>query len=170
MRLATPPQATAPVPPPSPVIGKNDAGETAVHTGDGKTCRLRDARRVIRVDKDGRVTTQGGGADLTDVPDVSSINCKEGDDGRPVIQDDKTGRRRIIICRNRAQRLASEGAVVAANAQDLARGSLAHALTSLRLSRPSIATNPNLTDAQRRSALAGIDQAIAELAADNAAN
>ena len=166
-------QATAsvpPAPPAAPAIAKNDAGETVIHTSDSKTYRLRDARRVIRVDKDGRVTTQGGSADLTDVPDVSSLNCKDGDDGRPAMEDHKNGQRRIVICRNRAQRLASDAAAAAGNATEVARGAMTNALTSLRLARASVASERDLTDDQRRSALAEIDQAITEMTAEIASN
>ncbi len=106
-------------------------------------------------------------AALRDLPDISSRVCHDSE-GRATdhVIHSKDGKRRIVICTNRIERLAN-----AAVAKAHADGAWAHAfdrrggataIEGLQRARSSVEKSGTLTDAQRSAALAGIDQAIRE--------
>ena len=113
-------------------------------------------------------------ASLKNLPEITSRDCRDGE-GRGdenVIHDSDGKKRRTIICTNR---IAQMSANAAASADALARTRVhmmqfassqdSYALQSLRRARNSIASNSAMSDAQRASALSGIDQAIREMEA-----
>lgn len=156
------PPAVAPVAPPAPgtVDGTEDIGTV---TANGGVIR----KRVIRV--------RGGGERVDDtpgVPEVSSINCDSDGKGtlhaeEMVVTKTAGGRKMIVICSDRVAKAAAEGArmgvEMAANGAEIERNAMATARDSLRTARAAIESERNLNDAQRREALAGLDQAQAEI-------
>ena len=104
--------------------------------------------------------------ELKNMPEVSSANCPGGDAKQMVITEKRGGKQRIIICTNRIEQAASEGARVAANSKDIERNALQSALSGLRAARSSIEANRDMSDVQRAAALKGIDEGMAEVAAD----
>ncbi|WP_425229385.1 M56 family metallopeptidase [Sphingomonas sp.] len=99
------------------------------------------------------------------IPEVSSANCRDA--GPMVETSEHRGRQRIVICRNRVERQAREGAELAANADTIERQARASALAGVERARVSIEADRNLTAEQKREALAGLDEALAELRSDH---
>lgn len=106
------------------------------------------------------------------VPDVRSMRCPGDDASQPTVWHQGQGdRQRIVICTNRieamtrnAQQMAQVTMVNAGAIEQQARIS---ARAGLSVARTAIARDRNLTDDQRRQALAGVAQAEAELASAN---
>lgn len=124
------------------------------------------------------------------VPNVSQRVCRdnEGAPGSMTVNGEKDGRKFVIVCSNRidavgrdagrraafaernarfmekhAEAMAANAEKMAENAERMGLNSTAIARSSLTSARATIAADRNLTDDQRREALAGIDQAMAEL-------
>ncbi|CAN5243830.1 hypothetical protein BH10PSE14_BH10PSE14_11660 [soil metagenome] len=137
-----------PVPPVPPVPG--------MHT--------RTMTRIIRRDRDGHVVTEDFSGTM---PKISSADCAGPDTARPsVIREEKDGKRIIIICHNRIERIARDGAAMAARSGDIARNAHAHALAGLRSARATVAGNAAMAAEARSQALKGIDEAISEIESD----
>lgn len=162
---ANPPPAV-PLPPQRPDL-KTMPGATL--SADGKSWK---------VWTDG---TDGPRFTMVTPPDITSRACVDGPDGGPrqfVLQREGKDRHVTIICRNRIDAAAREGArrgqELAQNAEfraDIARRQARNgrvtAFASIRTARASIAADRNLTDDQRREALAGLADAEAELRSSN---
>lgn len=167
------PQMRAPVPPVPPVPGglarpvpavPNVSNVVVVTSPDGKSV----SRHVVRTGPGGFAYANGSGAL------VSSGKCA-GDNDREFIRNEtKDGKTRMVICEDRIERFAEGQARMAESqaklaaiqvrlASDQARRSKRTALMSLNASRSSITRARGLSDAQRAQALAGIDQARADL-------
>lgn len=127
-------------------------------------------------DRDGKVivsAARGGTRVVQTGPDrfavatanvrVVSGDCGPGNPREFVRKDDKNGVARMVICDGRIERFVAEQAKFA---EAHAKASKRMALSSLIASRGSIAATRGLTDAQRAEALAGIDEARAELEAE----
>lgn len=151
-----PPAPPIPPVPPTPVPGGASDTVTTTTT-DGKTTRT----RVIRM-KNGERSV-----DLSGIPEVSERNCTE--DGAPsevVINRREGGKQRIIICTNRIEKLAADGAATAANSKDIERNALTAALSGLRSARDGMLAGRGMDDAGNRQAIPAIEEAIAEVEAD----
>lgn len=161
----------APPAPPAPAIDKNKRvivirnsgdGHGGVHVipDDGKGVRV---MRFVHRDKDGKVTTEDFQG-MADIPEVSSLDCddKQGDPKQMVWHGDKGGKKIIVICKNRIERVAAEGARVAANSKDIERHAYMSALAGLRSARS------NMSGKNNAEAVKAIDEAIAEVEADMA--
>ncbi|MDQ2892067.1 MAG: hypothetical protein M3R64_03105, partial [Pseudomonadota bacterium] len=144
--------------------------------------------RVIirRVDNDGKVTTTPSdrGADsamsdadadamvaraLAQALEVSERTCPNsavGDERRLVLHAEKGTKKIMVICTNRIEAVAANAARTQANAADIQRHAMQTALASIDTARASITADRNLTEAQRKKALAGLDQAVAEMRAE----
>lgn len=153
-----PPLPAAPV----PLSSEEAVDTTTVTTDDGNPVR----KRVIRTSRSGRI------AAAPDIPDISARDCewgRDGDDKQFVIRSKKGDKQVTIICSNRIAKAAAEGArmgvEMAANGAEIERNAMATARDSLRTARAAIESERNLNGAQRREALAGLDQAQAEIAA-----
>ncbi len=149
----TPPDMAAiapvpPVPPVPPMPGMHSRSEV----------------RIIRRDHDGHVMTENF---MGNIPEISSANCDGPDTARPpVMHKDKGGKRIIIICHNRIERMAHDGAAMAARSPDIERRAYTHALEGLRDARSRIAGKTSMSSEARDRALQGIDEAIREVEGD----
>jgi bla regulator protein BlaR1 len=120
--------------------------------------------RIIRRDRDGHIMTENFTGDM---PEISSANCEGPDTARPpVMHQDKGGKRVIIICHNRIERMAHDGAAMAARSPDIERRAYTHALEGLRDARTRIAGKISMSAEARTQALQGIDEAIHEVEGD----
>lgn len=137
---------------------------------DGKDHRK--VVRVIRRDKDGKVTLENlsgmeNMSGIETIPEVRSARCSsEGDPRQMVLHREKDGKKLIVICSNRIEKVAAEGAAIAANSKDIERKAYAGALAGLRAAREKMLRSPEMGAEARAQALAGIDTAIAEIQAD----
>ncbi|AOW25195.1 hypothetical protein AVM11_06735 [Sphingomonas melonis TY] len=140
------------------------------------------ARRiVINTMQDGKVATFTSNADghfddaaiermaadaRSRAPEVSSRNCADGRDGGPrqlVVHTTRAGKRAMIVCTNRIEAAATAGAMASAHAAVVKRDALQTALSSVMVTRASIANNASIPPADRASALKDIDDALVEL-------
>ena len=114
-------------------------------------------------DKDGKRTWV-----MPDVPEITSIRCPGDDAARPIVENsNKDGKHRIVICTNRIDAMARNAERQALNGVRLERHALMSARAGLAMARSAIERDHNLTDEQRRDALAGIAQAEAEVRESN---
>ena len=72
----------------------------------------------------------------------------------------------IVICANRIEKVAAEGAAMAANSKDIERNAYVHALAGLRGARERMLASTDMSADERKHALEGIDTAIRELEGD----
>ena len=112
--------------------------------------------------------------EFAQVPDVRHQRCG-GDEDQPVVMNQqRNGRQRIIICTNRIDAMARNAARSAVNAQQIAARAEMSAFqarmtarASLMSARAAIQRDRNLSEEQRREALEGLSEAEADLAADH---
>lgn len=125
-----------------------------------------DVRVMVR-----SVRTENGKDGLTrawvvNMPEISSINCP-GDATGPVVENSvKGGKQRIVVCTNRIEPMTRDAERIAANSGEIERSARMTARSSLGVARAAIERDRNLSDSQRREALAGIADAEAELKDD----
>ncbi len=103
---------------------------------------------------------------MTDVPDVRSLRCDDGapgSDKKVTINEVKDGKRRIIICTNRIERLASAAKIREIDSRDIERKAYRSALDGLRGARARMSAKGG---AGQNEAVKAIDEAIAEVEAD----
>jgi hypothetical protein len=158
----TPPDAPVPPAPPTPPETAADDDVSTTVTRDGRHIR----KHVVRI-RDGKLVDDR--VVLADVPEIDERTCRAGKDGsdKQLVLHSREGKKRVmIICTNRIERVAAEGAAIAANSKDIERHALESALAGLRSAHASIAANHALTGAERARALAGIQEGLAELQAD----
>ena len=142
MRAPLPPvPPVPPVPAVSTITGPD--GQMIITTGSGKT----QIKRVVRTGP-GRYAYATGSA-----VEVVEGDCGPGNPREFVRRSEKKGEARMVICTKRIEAFAS----------DQARMGKRTALSSLIASRAAIQANRGLSDAQRAQALAGIDEARADL-------
>ncbi len=156
--------AAAPVPPapPAPPAPAADAeGPTIerkvvlINRDDGKA----DRRMRIITEVDREVDRA-----LANAPEVIDGSCDagQGSDKEMVLHDQVNGKRRFIICRNRIEKIAREGAAVAANSANIERQAYRSALDGLRKARAGMTAKGSSS----AEALKAIDEAIAEVESD----
>lgn len=163
-------------PPPVPPVPAAPAATPAIPAPPAPPAIARDAdgkpvKRVVvrRRDKDGKEWSWSSDAQaaLAAAPDVSERTCHDGADGGPkqfVIHTTGTGgKRAMIICTNRVETAAREGAEVAANSAEIQRNAMASAMAGLDSARATIAANRDMAEKDRTEALAAIEQARAEV-------
>ncbi|MDE0880077.1 MAG: hypothetical protein OSB00_15680 [Sphingomonas bacterium] len=163
--------------PPAPPAPATDAPEAKI-------------RHVVvkRIDKNGKVTTKtsesiDGLSDpeteamvkraLANTPDVRERNCTDADGGtdRQVTINRQEGDKRfMIICTNRVEKIAADAAKTAAQSAVVQKSAMNAAMAGIVAARQSILAERNLTEAQRREALKGLDEAIVEMRAEQAKN
>ena len=103
---------------------------------------------------------------VRNVPQISEASCGAGT--KTVEVTERAGRAsRMVICTDRIERITAEATERAMRSEKLARVSARAGLAS---ARAAIAANLEMTQAQRDSALAGIDAAEAELRTKNLSN
>lgn len=116
--------------------------------------------------------------EMGDLPVITSMRCeKDGKGGdKPVVHESKDGKHKVtIICTDRIERLAEfqakraefDAKRVEFDAKRMAlihkSAGISHAMAGLQMARRSIEAQSSLSADQRAKALAGIDEAIAEL-------
>lgn len=149
-----------PVPPVPPVMVRREH-----HVWISKDKYGRTIRRVHGL-PDGRHF------DPSTLPEISSRECGGGD--RPMVRNERRdGKRLMIICTDRIERMAEQSArhaeraaEIAANSRDVERNALRSALAGLRGARAAIESNPQLTPEQKREALNGIDHGERQIRED----
>lgn len=141
-RITVAPAPPAPPMPPRP--GEQIASVTNSH------------QRIVVRDGAGNSTSY-----VVDYPEVRNMNC--AGNGPATMSEGSDGHRAVIICSNRIDAMVDRAQQQAGLSERHAR---AQARASLGLARSAIERDRNLTDDQRREALAGVAQAEAELRAD----
>jgi bla regulator protein BlaR1 len=158
---AVPPMPPAPsVPPVTPVPPMPDV--PPVSARDVQATHDNTRTRIVRIEKGDRIV-------MPAIPEISERPCADGRDGdaKQFVVNRKDGDKRImIICSNRIEKAAAEGAEMAANSKDIQRSALRSAMSGLRSARAGIAGNMSMSAEARAEALAGIDKGIAEVEAD----
>ena len=153
-----PPQASVPAldpVPPVPPVAPVPPAKPATGASGART-------HVMQIRNGNRVTIAGA-------PEVNERVCTDGRDGdaRQFVINRQDGDKRImIICSNRIEKAAAEGAEIAANSKDIERSALRSAISGLRSARAGIAGNMSMSAEVRAQALAGIDEGIAEVESD----
>ena len=135
---------------------------------DGKTVH-RKVVRIIRRDKDGKITREdyAGMPPIPEIPEISSRNCPgDGEHHQMVLNEKRDGKRVMIICTNRIERVAREGAAVAANAKDIERNAYRSALAGLRSAQERMRSDTRMGEEARKEAVLAIDQSIKEIEED----
>ena len=168
-----PPAGAAPPAPPAPPaalppLGSDVDSDTTTVSPDGKTVH-RKVIRIIRRDKDGKVTTEdfAGVPPTPEIPEISSNNCPDdGERHQMVLNEKRDGKRVIIICTNRIERMAREGAAMAANAKDIERNAYRSALAGLRSAQERMRADTRMGEDARKEAIQAIDQSIKEIEED----
>ncbi|MDG2534836.1 M56 family metallopeptidase [Sphingomonas sp. HITSZ_GF] len=98
------------------------------------------------------------------VPEVKNGKCP-GDADKPVVENfERDGKKVMIICSNRIEKITVNAKKVAMEAK---RAGLKSAMVGLRIARRSIENQADLNPEQRAKALKGIDEAIAEVEKDD---
>lgn len=102
------------------------------------------------------------------IPEVRSMKCSDSPDGKPVVErSEKDGRKMMVICSNRIERIAINAGRVAIESKAFGMRSAA---MGLRQARMAIERQSNLSAEQRAKALKGIDEAIAEVEREATSN
>jgi beta-lactamase regulating signal transducer with metallopeptidase domain len=168
----------APPPPPEPAA-------VVVHDAPDAPDAPKVVRRVYRVedgkgDKDGKherhvvIMRDGAGHDMPGMPDMAEIdamipdiqsgNCHDvGGDRKEmvIVHPGHDGqKRKMVICVDRIQEVASQGAEMARHSRGMAMQS---ALMGLHMARHSIEAEKHMSDSDRAEALKGIDDAIRQV-------
>ena len=115
-------------------------------------------RMIFKVDGDPDTRVE-----VQDIPAISSAKCGIGT-GKPTsmtIDSTKGGKRMVVICTDRIQRISAQ-AINGVDVADIQRNAMRTAMAALETARSSI-RSATMTDSQRQEALAGIDQAMAEM-------
>ncbi|CAN5439561.1 hypothetical protein BH09PSE4_BH09PSE4_13940 [soil metagenome] len=152
-----------PAPPAPPAMARGDVSTmTTTTTRDGKIQRVivrRGKADDINVNVDAEIS-----AAMADIPVIKSRNCKGGDGmGDGPVLDMKDGKKHsIIICVDRIDRM-SHDAVARVDVRGIERNAYRSALEGVRAGRASVLADRSISEAKRAEALAGMDQAIAEL-------
>ena len=83
-----------------------------------------------------------------------------------VLNEKRGGKRVMIICTNRIERVAREGAAMAANAKDIERNAYRSALAGLRNAQERMRSDTMMGEEARKEAVLAIDQSIKEIEED----
>jgi beta-lactamase regulating signal transducer with metallopeptidase domain len=129
---------------------------------DGKGKDGKRVKKIVMVHADGSTSeTEMPDVDkiMADMPEIRDGKCGKG--GQPTVEHKMDGKKRImIICSDRIADLTIDATRMAAQSK---RFGMQSALMGLRQARRSIERDSDLGGAERAKALAGIDQAIAEV-------
>ena len=167
--------APAPVTPPESATAEISADATVGEAVDKSHHKM---IRIVRRTADGKVVSEEMPdmpqlADMPamprmpDMPHISSQTCKPGVDGGAMVRNfEKDGKKVIVICSNRIQKVADEGAAMAANSKDIERNAYAQALAGLRDAKARMLASTDMSADERKQALFGIDTAMKELESD----
>ena len=169
--------APLPAPPAPPAIVTGENGVTTTVSPDGKVTRTR-VRVIVR--ENGKIVRSddrevAATPPVPAVPQISSVDCKSSGNGgvainKMVLNDSKDGKRKIILCINRIQKVAeanaAKGVAMAANSKEIERNAYRQALAGLRKARAEMVAKQGESGGHSSEALPAIDTAIAEIEAD----
>lgn len=175
--VPAPPAPPAPVEaqavPATPEAPEAPEGPVKVRTysytfnGDGKDAGKKDGKRVTKVVMVHADGTQSESvmpdmeAIRVRVPEIRNIKCADTLDGKPVVEHlEKDGKKIMIICSNRIEKIRVNAEKMAFEAKRVGVQSTA---IGLKVARRSIENQLDLSPEQRARALKGIDEAIAEI-------
>ncbi len=164
----------------APIVISDDGDADGEGIGGKDGVKTVFSTRIITRDKNGKTVTddskgeriflfsdkQLNGQPITiSLPEIDTKDCPDaaGKAGQQIIEEQKEGQRRIILCRNRIHKLAIEHAQLAANSASIQRRAYQSALDGVRAARDRMAANSGLAADARAQALTALDQAIAEL-------
>jgi bla regulator protein blaR1 len=183
--LQTPP--TPPEPPVAPEAPEAPVASVPA-APDAPPAPTAPAKHKHVVDKDGKVSTTTSDAAgfseveidamvkraMADAPEVRERNCtaSDGDERQMVVNSQEGAKRVMIICSNRIEQMsvaaAAKGEQAHRAGMQARRAGMQAGLAGIEAGRASILANRNLTDEQRKEALAGLDEAMAEMRAEMA--
>ena len=124
---------------------------------DRKVVVLRNGEKIdVDVDVD---------AILADIPDIRDGKCGEGDGRDTVVHRSEGGRKVMIICTDRIEKMAADAERMA---EKHARMGIRSAMGGLRAARASIEADRTLSAERKAEALRGIDEAMRELETESA--
>lgn len=181
---APPPVASpAPVEPNAPTAPRKqgtDAEKPAIHVfrteRDGRTIVFRsgssmepaELERLLAETKATRIDAEKLAADIQNQMRFAYRKCGPGEGlTQPTESETRDGKRLTIICSDRIEAMKSDGTTQRLLALSSARMGTDMARLSLRSARRAIESQSELTAEQRTQALAGVDQALAELETRN---
>lgn len=96
------------------------------------------------------------------VPEIRDGKCgKVGKDRETVIHREEAGKKVMIVCADRIEAMAAESQQLAMKSKELG---LMSARMGIRHARAAIEADTTLTDTQRKAAIAGLDEALDEIA------
>jgi len=164
------PSEVVPVAPPAPGAASEAPAPVKVRTytyttsQDGKDKDGKRVTKIVMVHADG-TKSESEMPDIeairVKVPEIRNANCAETKDGKPVVENfEKDGRKVMIICSNRIEKIAINAEKIAFDSK---RMGMRSAVMGLRISRNAIENQIDLSPEQRAKALKGIDEAIAEV-------
>lgn len=120
--------------------------------------------RVITMNRDGKRIAENYAGNP---PEVTEVSCGADGPGRNMVENTtRGGKRVIVICKDRIERMASRAADQAGKSKEIERMAYGHALEGLRRARENIARDNSMSADGRREALEGIDESIKELESD----
>ena len=182
---ATPTPAPSPAPPTAPAQaaaapdgqvrqvlvvrnGKStvyDRADIDAHLAAGDTVSIQplapgSSRMILKLPDD-----PGARVEVQEMPAVSSASCGIGT-GEPTAMAIRTGKgekRKIVICTDRIRMVTASAMATEAGARAVEHDAYAQALAGLLDARGKAVADAGMSDADRARALAGIDQAIAEM-------
>lgn len=174
--VAMPAQAmnTAPAAPPAPPAppaapswnGSGNENSTTITVSPEGKVTTRKVVRITRREKDGTLVTEDFPG-MANIPEVSSRNCgRDGRRGEMVINEKKGDKRVIVICTNRIEQVAREGAAIAARSKDIQRNAYRGALDGLRVAQENMRRDQAMNEIGRREAIKALDRAIRDMEAN----
>jgi beta-lactamase regulating signal transducer with metallopeptidase domain len=171
--VPAPPAPAEPAAAPAPAAAPEaPEGPVKVHTrvyrisedgkDDGKDKGKR-VTKVVMVHADG-TSTETMMPDMDkiriEVPEIRNAKCS-GNADKPVVENfEKDGKKVMIICSDRIERISVNAEKMALEGKRMGMNS---AMMGLRMARHSIESQPDLSPEQRAKALKGIDEAMAEV-------
>lgn len=164
---AAPPAPPAPAAPPAPPAWGDDSDGVTV-TSDGKVTRSRVIRLVRRDKNDNRNANfhaVPAFPEIPEMPEVSSRNCPGDGKRHETVIHEKGDKRIIVICANRIEKLAHDGAVIAMRSRDVEREAYRSALDGLRSAQAHMRANRAMGEQARDEAIRAIDDAIGDMEA-----
>jgi len=158
-----PPAPPAPAAAPAPPAWR-DGSDGVTVTSDGKVTGSRVIRVVRRDRNDNRNANFRAVPAFPEMPEISSRNCPgDGKRQETVIHEKKGDKRIIVICTNRIEKLAHDGAVLAMQSRDIQREAYRSALDGLRSAQARMRANRAMGEQARDEAIRAIDGAIDDM-------
>jgi beta-lactamase regulating signal transducer with metallopeptidase domain len=115
---------------------------------------------------DARAIRAQADAAMNTVPEISSGTCGTGGSADQMVLSDRSGgHERLVICQDRIDAAARQGARIAANSAEIRRSAYRAAHAGLQSARSAV-NSAQISEEARREALASIDKAAREIQDD----